>query len=149
MRMKLTSTEFEDQSPIPQRFTCEGQDISPPLEWDEVPESSATLALTCEDPDAPRGTFVHWVLWGLNPAKGSLAAGEVATGAGQGSNDYGRRGYGGPCPPPGHGTHHYQFTLYALREPIALADGATIAELRQAMEGKVLAEAVLVGTYER
>lgn len=147
--MKLVSTEFKDQSRIPQRFTCEGEDISPPLEWSEVPEGSAALALTCEDPDAPRGTFVHWVLWGLDPSMGGLPVGEGAAGAGQGRNDFGRQGYGGPCPPPGHGTHHYQFTLYALRSPITLADGATIAELRQAMEGSVLAEAVLVGIYER
>ncbi|MGH8886833.1 MAG: YbhB/YbcL family Raf kinase inhibitor-like protein [Egibacteraceae bacterium] len=147
--MKLASPEFSDQGRIPQRFTCEGQDLSPPFAWSEVPEGSATLALTCVDPDAPRGTFVHWVLWGLDPSTGSLSAGEVAAGAGQGRNDFGRRGYGGPCPPPGHGTHHYQFTLYALRSPLTLADGATIAELRQAMEGNVLAEAVLVGTYER
>jgi Raf kinase inhibitor-like YbhB/YbcL family protein len=149
MWMKLASTEFKDQGRIPQRFTCEGQDLSPPLEWNELPDGSVELALTCVDPDAPRGTFVHWVLWGLDPSKGGLAAGEVATGSCQGSNDFGRQGYGGPCPPPGHGTHHYQFTLYALREPIALAGGATIAELHQAMQGNVIAEAVLVGTYER
>ncbi|MGH8900790.1 MAG: YbhB/YbcL family Raf kinase inhibitor-like protein [Egibacteraceae bacterium] len=95
------------------------------------------------------GAFVHWAQWGLDPSKGSLVAGEVAVGAGQGSNDFGRRGYGGPCPPPGHGTHHYQFTLYAVGEPIALADGATIADLHRAMEGSVLTQAVLVGTYER
>ena len=147
--MKLTSTAFTDQGRIPERFTCEGQDISPPLEWSEVPEGSVMLALTCEDPDAPRGTFVHWVLWGLEPSKGGLASGEVGPDAGQGSNDFGRRGYGGPCPPPGHGTHHYHFTLYALRDSISLPDGATIAELRQAMKGNVLEEAVLVGTYER
>lgn len=115
----------------------------------EVPAGSVELALTCVDPDAPRGTFVHWVLWGLDPSMGKLSPSEAPAGAGQGRNDFGRQGYGGPCPPPGHGTHHYQFTLYALRRPIALEDGATIAELYQAMEGNILAEAVLVGTYER
>lgn len=86
---------------------------------------------------------------GLDPATGGLPAGEVAVGSGQGRNDFGRRGYGGPCPPPGHGTHHYRFTLYALREPITPADDVTIAELGRAMEGSVPAEAALVGTYER
>lgn len=101
--MRLVSHEFQDQDVIPRWFTCEGEDISPPLEWGEVPEGTVELALTCVDPDAPRGTFVHWVLWGLDPSKGGLATGEVAAGAGQGRNDFGRQGYGGPCPHPGTG----------------------------------------------
>lgn len=112
------------------------------------PEGSVELVLTYVDPDAPAASLCR-VLWGLDPSKGSLVAGEVAVGAGQGSNDFGRRGYGGPCPPPGHGTHHYQFTLYAVGEPIAFAGGATIADPHLAMEGSVLTQAVLVGTYER
>lgn len=147
--MELTSPEFNDGDPIPRTYTCDGEDASPPLRWSDVPDNTATLALTCEDPDAPGGTFVHWVLWGVDPTPDDLAEGETPAGAVQGRNGFGKSGYGGPCPPPGHGTHHYHFTLYALSEAISLGEGASIDELRGAMEGKVLAHAELVGTYER
>ncbi|MGH9011079.1 MAG: YbhB/YbcL family Raf kinase inhibitor-like protein [Acidimicrobiia bacterium] len=147
--MKLTSPEFPDGGRIPDRFTCRGEDRSPRLQWSEVPDRTAELALTCTDPDAPGGTFVHWVLWGIGPGAGGLGEGEVPEGAQEGRNGFGKRGYGGPCPPRGHGTHHYHFRLYALSEPLSLAKGAGIGDLRRAMEGRILAEAGLVGTYER
>jgi Raf kinase inhibitor-like YbhB/YbcL family protein len=114
-----------------------------------VPEGTLSLALTCEDPDAPRGTFTHWVIWNLDPTTGGIPAGEVPTGARQGRNDFGHVGYGGPCPPPGHGPHRYYFILYAVGREIALPEGATIAQLRTALRGVTLAEAELLGTYER
>ena len=149
--MELTSPDFSDEATIPQRFTCDGDDISPALEWSGVPDGTAELALTCEDPDAPGKTFVHWVLWGIDPGSvQSLDAGTVPAGSRQGGNDFGATGYGGPCPPPGHGTHHYHFTLYAVREPISLSEGASIDELRAAIgDDGALAEATLIGTYER
>lgn len=147
--MKLTSRAFSDQGAIPVRFTCDGDDLSPPLDWGEVPDDTAGLVLICEDPDAPRGTFVHWVLWGVPPGTAGLAEGEVPQWARQGRNGFGTVGYRGPCPPPGHGGHHYHFTLYAVREPLAARDGARIEEVRRAIQGRVLATTTLVGTYQR
>jgi Raf kinase inhibitor-like YbhB/YbcL family protein len=145
--MEFSSPDFADGDAVPKRFTCEGDDVSPGLEWGEVPSGTANFALTCEDPDAPGGTFVHWVAWGIDPAPGALPSG--AAPPGQGRNDFGGLGYGGPCPPPGHGAHRYIFTLYALTEPVSLPEGISISELRSAIEGKLAAEATLTGTYER
>jgi Raf kinase inhibitor-like YbhB/YbcL family protein len=147
--MKLTSPAFEDGEPIPTRCTCNGDNTSPELVWSDVPEDTLTLALTCVDPDAPRGTFTHWVMWNLDPTPGGIGSGEVPAGARQGRNDFGQLGYGGPCPPPGHGPHHYHFRLSAVGEEIDLAEGATIAQLGEALAGATIAEAELVGTYER
>jgi Raf kinase inhibitor-like YbhB/YbcL family protein len=147
--MRLESPEFDEGGRIPRRFTCQGEDVSPRLLWTDVPEGAAELALTCTDPDAPVGVFVHWVMWGMAPGASGLAEGEVPAGAHRGRNDFGGRGYRGPCPPPGHGTHHYHFRLYALGEGIVLVEGATSADLQRAVKGKVLAEAELIGTYER
>jgi Raf kinase inhibitor-like YbhB/YbcL family protein len=147
--MKLVSPAFVDGQPIPPRYTCDGENVSPELHWSDVPDAAGTLALSCQDPDAPRGTFTHWVLWNLDPDKGELLTGEVPAGARQGRNDFGHLGYDGPCPPPGHGTHHYRFLLYAVMAEISLPDGATIADLSSAISGSVLAEAHLVGTYRR
>ena len=147
--MKLTSPAFDDRQPIPARYTCDGENVSPELRWSDVPEGTRTLALTCVDPDAPGGEFTHWVMWNLDPTLGGIGSGEVPAGARQGINDFGNLGYGGPCPPPGHGPHHYRFTLSAVTTEIGLPDGATIAELRDALAGATLAQAELVGTYER
>jgi Raf kinase inhibitor-like YbhB/YbcL family protein len=148
--MQLMSPDFADQGAIPERFTCEGENISPGLEWRDVPDGTGELALTCEDPDAPGKTFVHWVMWGIDPRSDRLDQGEIPDGARHGRNDFGDNAYGGPCPPPGHGRHHYHFTLYAVSESVALAPGASINELRDALAAKkTLAEASLVGTYER
>jgi Raf kinase inhibitor-like YbhB/YbcL family protein len=147
--MRLLSPAFADGEPIPARYTCDGEDVCPELQWFEVPQGTVSLALTCQDPDAPRGTFTHWLVWNLSPAKGGIGAGEVPSGARQGRNDFGTIGYGGPCPPPGHGIHHYHFTLYALSTQLPLPEGATIGELRLAIAGTTLSLAELVGTYER
>jgi Raf kinase inhibitor-like YbhB/YbcL family protein len=149
MPMKLVSPAFADGDPIPRRHTCDGDNVSPELQWSDVPDDAVTLALTCQDPDAPRGTFTHWLLWDLDHKDGRLLAGEVPAGARLGRNDFGRLGYDGPCPPPGHGTHHYHFVLEAIGRAIDLPDGATVAELHEALSGSVRAWAELVGTYQR
>jgi Raf kinase inhibitor-like YbhB/YbcL family protein len=144
--MDLTSPDFEDGQRIPERHTCDGDNEAPELHWSGVPSGVVELALTCEDPDAPAGVFVHWVAWGIDPGTGHLASGG---GAVQGRNGFGDVGYGGPCPPPGHGPHHYEFAIHGLREAIALEPGAGIEELRRAIDGTVVATATLTGVYER
>lgn len=147
--MHLRSPAFADSQQIPARYTCDGDNVSPELLWSDVPHGTSGLALTCEDPDAPRGTFTHWLVWNLDPAKGGIGAGEVPPGARQGRNDVGTIGYGGPCPPRGHGTHHYHFTLNALSRQLPVPEGSTMVELRHAIAGTTLARAELVGTYRR
>lgn len=147
--MKLTSPAFDEGTPIPARYTCDGDDVSPELHWSDVPSSAVALAVTCVDPDAPRGPFTHWLMWNLDPAKGGLGAGEVPEGARQGRNDFGTVGYRGPCPPPGHGTHRYHFVLLALSQRLPLPDGAPIADLWRAMSAATLDQAEIVGLYAR
>lgn len=143
----LESSAFDHAKAIPRRYTCEGEDVSPPLRWTNVPEGARSLALLIDDPDAPRGVFSHWVAWALDPAAGGLEEGEAAPR--EGRNDFGTVGYRGPCPPPGHGRHRYVFRLYALDHEPELDPGAGKRELEQAIEGHVLTMAELVGTYER
>jgi Raf kinase inhibitor-like YbhB/YbcL family protein len=153
MSIEVTSAAFEDGGFIPVRYTCQGEDVSPPLEWANVPADVRSLALICDDPDAPRGTWVHWVVYDIPPGFTALAEAipphEVTPdGAKQGLNDFNRLGYGGPCPPPG-GPHRYFFKLYALDIEPGLPAGATKADLLRAIEGHVLEEGQLVGKYER
>jgi Raf kinase inhibitor-like YbhB/YbcL family protein len=143
----LETSAFDNAQAIPSRHTCEGEDVSPPLRWTNVPEGTRSLALVVDDPDAPGGIFTHWIAWGLGPEADGLGEGEPAPSEGQ--NDFGTTGYRGPCPPPGHGRHRYVFRLYALDAERELAAGAAKAELEQAIEGDVLMTAELVGTYER
>jgi Raf kinase inhibitor-like YbhB/YbcL family protein len=143
----LESSAFGHAQPIPKQYTCDGDDLSPPLRWAYVPEEARSLALVVDDPDAPSGVFTHWVAWGLDPGTGGLGEGEAAPN--EGRNDFEIVGYRGPCPPPGHGRHRYVFRLYALARDLALESGAGKAELEQASEGHVLTTAELVGTYER
>jgi Raf kinase inhibitor-like YbhB/YbcL family protein len=143
----LESDAFENTQAIPSRHNCEGEDVSPPLRWTNVPERTRSLALVVDDPDAPSGVFTHWVAWGLDPAAEGLGEGEPAPSEGQ--NDFGTMGYRGPCPPPGHGRHRYVFRLYALDAELELPAGVAKAELEQAIEGHVLTTAELVGTSER
>jgi Raf kinase inhibitor-like YbhB/YbcL family protein len=143
----LESSAFEHAQAIPSRHSCEGEDVSPPLRWSNVPEGTRSLALLVDDPDAPGGVFTHWIAWGLDPAAEGLDEGESAPREGQ--NDFGTSGYRGPCPPPGHGRHRYVFRLYALDADPEVAVGAAKAELEQAIEGHVLTMAELVGSYER
>ena len=151
--MNLTSTSFQDGKQIPAKFTCSGANLSPQLSWSAPPAKTASLALTVTDPDAPRGTWVHWVLYDL-PAdthalpEGLPALGQLPNGARQGRNDFGEIGYGGPCPPPGS-PHHYIFTLYALDAKLNLPEGATRAQVEAAMKGHILASGRLTGLFQR
>ncbi len=146
--MDLTSPDFEEGGWIRREHTCDGEDAPPELHWSGVPSDVVELALTCEDPDAPSGTFVHWVAWGIDPSSGRLRR-DAAAGIGHGRNGFGNNAYGGPCPPSGHGPHHYEFTLYALDRPIDLEPGATITDLRSVIDGRIRAYATLMGIYER
>jgi Raf kinase inhibitor-like YbhB/YbcL family protein len=143
----LESSAFENAQAIPERQSCDGEDVSPPLRWTNVPEGTRSLALVVDDPDAPGGVFTHWIAWGLDPSSGGLGEGEPAPN--EGRNDFGATGYRGPCPPPGHGRHRYVFRLFALDSELELGAGAAKAELEQAIAGHVLTMAELVGTYER
>jgi Raf kinase inhibitor-like YbhB/YbcL family protein len=143
----LESDAFRNAEPIPRQYTCQGDDVSPPLRWRDPPDGTQSLALVADDPDAPGGVFTHWVAWGLDSAGEGLGEGERPPS--EGRNDFGSTGYRGPCPPPGHGRHRYVFRLYALDGALELAPGAVKAELERAIEGRVLTIAELVGTYER
>jgi Raf kinase inhibitor-like YbhB/YbcL family protein len=145
--MELTSSAFDDGQAIPQRYTCEGDDLSPPLAWTELSEGTRSLALIADDPDAPGGTFTHWLAWGLDPGSGGLGEGEAAPF--EGRNDFGTTGYRGPCPPPGHGRHRYFFRLHALSGELELATGSSREELERALADRTLAVAQVMGTYER
>ena len=150
--IQLTSSAFKEGGSIPRGYTCAGANVSPPLEWTGVPKSGKTIALIADDPDAPSGTFVHWVLYNL-PADGlglieNTPPTERLKGGGmQGKNDFGEIGYGGPCPPSG--THRYFFKIYALDAELSLKAGATKAEVENAMQGHIVAQGQLMGTYER
>ena len=151
--MKLTSTAFSEGQPIPLKHTCQDADVSPPLKWSDVPAGTKSLALICDDPDAPVGTWVHWVLWGLPPTATELqekvpTSETLPSGAKQGLNNFRRIGYGGPCPPPGQ-AHRYFFKLYALDSELSPKSRATKQELGRTVEGHVLAQAQLMGTYQR
>jgi Raf kinase inhibitor-like YbhB/YbcL family protein len=153
MTIQLTSPAFEEGNPIPTKFTCDDADVSPPLGWTDIPTGTASLALICDDPDAPVGTWVHWVLYDLPPdttgLEEAVPASERIDGlATQGKNDFKRVGYGGPCPPSGK-PHRYFFKLYALDSKLGLKPGATKKELEKAMKGHILAEGTLMGTYQR
>ncbi|BFU44780.1 YbhB/YbcL family Raf kinase inhibitor-like protein [Krasilnikovia sp. MM14-A1004] len=146
MSIAVTSSAFADGGDIPARHTCDGADVSPPLTVAGLPSGVRELALLVEDPDAPHGTFVHWVAWGIDPAGAGLAEGEKPPGAG--TNGFGHSGYGGPCPPRGP-AHRYVFTVYALSRPAGARAGASAADLRTAIDGAVLAEGTLTGRYAR
>jgi Raf kinase inhibitor-like YbhB/YbcL family protein len=150
--MLITSSSFTEGSMIPAKYTCDGQDISPPLEWKDVPTDTKSFALISDDPDAPGGIWVHWVVYNIPPDITKLAENvrpekEFKNGMRQGKNDWPRIGYGGPCPPSG--THRYYFKLYALDAVLDLKPGATKKELLQAVKGHILAEAQLMGRYKR
>ena len=144
---QLRSSAFEHGDPIPQAYSCEGDDRSPPLSWSGTPEGTRSLALIVDDPDAPPGTFVHWVGWGIDPSAAGLDEGEAP--AFEGENGFERTGYGGPCPPPGHGRHRYFFHLNALDADPEVSSGADREELEKAIKGHVLGTAELMGGYER
>ena len=153
MSFRLTSTAFKEGHAIPVEHSGDGADTSPPLAWTGGPTETASFALICEDPDAPRGIWVHWVLFNLPAVTDELSSGipqqsTLARGAVQGKNDFGKIGYGGPAPPPGK-PHRYFFRLYALDTLLQLPAGATKQQLVTAMQGHILAESQLMGTYQR
>ncbi len=154
MALELTSSVISANQPIPKQFTCEGDGISPPLAWRDVLQNTAVFALIVDDPDAPRGVFTHWVLFNVPGAADHLDGAVPQTqrleiGASQGRNDFGGLGYGAPCPPKGDTPHHYRFTLYALDTPLLLDPGSTKQQVLDAMQGHVLDQAQLVGTFAR
>jgi Raf kinase inhibitor-like YbhB/YbcL family protein len=148
--IKVVSVAFKEGQPIPRQYTCDGINISPPLEWSGVPKTAKTIAIIADDPDAPAGTWVHWVLYNLSaenigfvenlPMTENLKAGGF-----QGKNDFGKIGYGGPCPPSG--SHRYFFKVYALDAELPLKAGATKAEVEKAIEGHVVSQGQLMGFY--
>lgn len=149
----ISSPVFREGTAIPARYTCEGEDVSPELNWSGLPAGTKSLALIVDDPDAPRGTFTHWVLFNLPASATTLpegvpAAPELPDGSKQGRTDFGHTGYGGPCPPPGR-PHRYRFTLYALDSSLQLAAGASVNQVAAAMKGHILAQGRLVGTFQR
>jgi Raf kinase inhibitor-like YbhB/YbcL family protein len=153
MSIDLTSTAFPEGQTIPKMCTGDGKDVSPHLVWSNAPPGVKSFALICEDPDAPRGIWVHWVVFNLPPLTRELGEGvsrdeTLPNGAIQGTNDFGNLGYGGPAPPPGK-SHRYFFKLYALDGQLDLKPGATRKQLLDAMAGHVLAEGQLMGTYRR
>jgi Raf kinase inhibitor-like YbhB/YbcL family protein len=146
--IELSSHAFPDGGEIPQRHTCDGEDVPPPLAWTGIPDGAQDLALLVEDPDAPGGTFVHWVVAGL-PANTERLNGELPPTAVEGRNGFGTQGYRGPCPPEGDEPHHYRFTLVAADRRLGLADGVSADELRRAFDGSALAQGRLTGVYGR
>ena len=141
----VTSTAFRDGETIPSKYTCDGEGVAPPLAWTEIPANAAALSLVLDDPDAPRGTFTHWVVLDLEPTAATLAEGGVPPGVKQAKNSSGKPGYYGPCPPSG--THRYRFTVYALSEPTGLPDGADLREALRAIDSKTIARGRLTGRY--
>ena len=165
--LTLSSPSFQNGQPIPAKYSCKGENASPALNWEGVPAGTKSFALICDDPDAPGGSWVHWVIYGIPAntvslpeniqkrdaveAPGSMSGRGDANGPGakQGVNDFGKVGYGGPCPPRGRGAHHYDFQLYALDAELKLAPRATRKQLKAAMKGHIIGEAELSGSYQR
>ncbi len=151
-RIKVTSSAFEEGQMIPAKYTADGEDVSPPLEWEGTPDGTASIVLISDDPDAPVGTWVHWVIYDMPPDVRSLPEGVEAeerleNGGVHGTTDFHRLGYGGPAPPSG--THRYYFKVYALDKMLELGPGATKGEVEKAMKRHILAEGQLMGTYKR
>jgi Raf kinase inhibitor-like YbhB/YbcL family protein len=147
--LRLSSPDFEDGAPIPERCAHHKDNQIPTLQWSDVPEGTVELAILLEDPDTPVGTWDHWAIAGIDPAIRSIEGGKTPEGAVEGRNDFGEDGYGGPEPPPGDGVHRYFFNLYALKEPSGFSAGAPANDLRRAVVGKEIARGVMVGTFER
>lgn len=152
MSMELKSSVFSNEGNIPSKYTCDGADVSPPLQWSGAPEGTKSFALISDDPDAPKGTWVHWVVWNIPAERTMFEENQpktvtLADGTHQGITDFKRPGYGGPCPPSG--VHRYYFKLYALDAELKLPDDSNKAKLEAAMKGHVLAEARYMGTYSR
>lgn len=149
----LIQSDFANHQPIPVKYTCEGENLSPPLQFISIPSNAKSLVLLVDDPDAPHGTFDHWVVWNIPPHVTSLSEGarglfNQGSQVQQGRNGFGKLIYQGPCPPKGH-PHHYYFKLYALNTMLDLGEEATKRDVEKAMQGHILDQAQLVGTYKR
>jgi Raf kinase inhibitor-like YbhB/YbcL family protein len=145
-KMKITSSAFQQGGEIPSKFSCDGANSSPPLQISDVPSGAKSLALIVDDPDAPSGLFTHWLVWNISPQTNAIAEGGAPKGS-QGTNDFGKSGYGGPCPPSG--THRYYFRVFALDQELNLPAGAKRSQLDAAMKGHVIAQGDLMGRYSR
>jgi len=145
--MKIESPAFGSNQYIPSKYTCEGDNVNPPLRFIGVPESAKSLVLIVDDPDAPMGTWVHWTVWNISPKVQEIPEDSTPEGAVEGVTDFGKPGYGGPCPPSG--THRYFFKLFALDTTLSLDSSARASEVEKAMEGHIIEKAELVGLYER
>jgi Raf kinase inhibitor-like YbhB/YbcL family protein len=145
-KMKITSSAFQEGGNIPSQFTCDGANVNPPLHIDQVPAGAKSLALIVDDPDAPGGTFVHWLAWNIDPKTTDIAENSVPPNAVQGKNGFGKTGYGGPCPPSG--THRYYFRVYAL-DVAQVQGGSTRADLDRAMQGHIIGQGQLMGRYSK
>jgi Raf kinase inhibitor-like YbhB/YbcL family protein len=146
-KLTISSPAFKQDDPIPATYTCDGPDMNPPLVIDNVPREAKTLALIMDDPDAPSGMWVHWLLWNIDPKARELKENNVPAGARQGTNDFRTTTYGGPCPPSG--THRYFFKVYALDTTLDLGPGTNKTALEKAMRGHIIAQAELMGRYKR
>ena len=153
MAFVLRSPAFDDESRIPNLYTCLGRNLSPPLAWEDVPGDVLSFAITCEDPDAPKGTFQHWGVFDIPAYVRELPEGfgnGEHQGIRQAKNGFGKTGYGGPCPPPGHGDHHYRFRIFALSvETLQLGDDADAAQVAEAARHHIVAESELTGIFSR
>jgi Raf kinase inhibitor-like YbhB/YbcL family protein len=145
-KMKITSSAFQQGGNIPSKFSCDGPNTNPPFQMSDVPPEAKSLVLIVDDPDAPSGLFTHWAVWNISPQTNTIAEGTTLKG-GQGTNDFGRSGYGGPCPPSG--THRYYFKIFALDRELDLPFGAKRSQLDAAMKGHVIAQGELMGRYSR
>jgi hypothetical protein len=145
-KVRVTSSDFQEGATIPSKFTCDGADTSPPLQIVDVPSGAKSLALIVDDPDAPSGLFTHWIIWNISPHTSNIGEGTAPSGV-QGTNDFGKPGYGGPCPPSG--THRYYFKVFALDRELDLTVGAKRAQLDATMKGHVVAQGQLIGRYSK
>jgi len=143
--MKITSSAFENNKSIPAKYTCQGDDVNPPLEISGIPNGTKSLVLVVDDPDAPMGTWDHWIVWNIKPDTAKIGEGDVP--GVQGMNSFGKQDYGGPCPPSG--THRYMFKLYALDTELNLSESAHKSDVERAMKGHILAQTKLIGLYKK
>jgi Raf kinase inhibitor-like YbhB/YbcL family protein len=145
--MKLTSSAFTNNEMIPSKYTCDGENINPPISIDGVPDDAKELVIVVDDPDAPAGVWTHWTMWSITPDTKDIAENSVPVGAKEGTTSFGDSGYGGPCPPEGTGTHRYFFKVYALDKTLELTEGANLNELENEISTGVIDRAEIIGLY--
>lgn len=145
--MRISSPAFQHNQNIPSKYTCDGENINPPLQFSDIPGNAQSLVMISDDPDAPMGTWVHWTIWNIDPKTTEIAENSVPQGAIEGTTSFGETGYGGPCPPSG--THRYFFKLYALDTKLDLPTTTNAQDLKKSLQGHILAQAELIGLYKR